>query len=78
MTKENTKNKELLDNSRELQKDAMMNIEKLTKDSTEAKETSKRKEDCVFDPEDRGNARGHEGCRARSRRSRRGVTFSET
>ena len=43
LTKENTKNKELLDNSRELQKDAMMNIEKLTKDSTEAKETSEKK-----------------------------------
>ena len=49
LTKENTKNKELLDNSRELQKDAMMNIEKLTKDSTEAKETSEKKI-ASFDP----------------------------
>ena len=43
LTKENSTNKKLLESSREVQKDAMMNIEKLTKDLAEANEKSGKK-----------------------------------
>jgi len=43
LTKENSTNKKLLESSREVQKDAMMNIEKLTKELAETKEKSEKK-----------------------------------